>query len=290
MSAGMTVTPALAEEATPEAAAPAETVAVDAPTFYANSHDVKAVVMNIGAAQDSVNVTWYGSTPTGGMLKYGVQGGEMTTLQAAVAPTSSEGWYKNTVTLTGLQSNTTYEYAVSADKDEAHYGETKTYTTQTFGKDEPYTFLVFGDPQIGCSGSIDDDNGGWTNTLNHALAKAPNANFLFSMGDQINAYYKYDTSNLSQVEEESQSKTSFLSRVSHEISTPMNGIIGVLTLARWILPHCSAELASFCASAAGKRENEGVPETPKIQPVSAKAEAILCLRNMRYFRCFELHR
>ena len=202
MSAGMTVTPALAEEATPEAAAPAETVAVDAPTFYANSHDVKAVVMNIGAAQDSVNVTWYGSTPTGGMLKYGVQGGEMTTLQAAVAPTSSEGWYKNTVTLTGLQSNTTYEYAVSADKDEAHYGETKTYTTQTFGKDEPYTFLVFGDPQIGCSGSIDDDNGGWTNTLSHALAKAPNANFLFSMGDQINAYYKYDTSNLSQVEEE----------------------------------------------------------------------------------------
>lgn len=202
MSAGMTVTPVLAEEATPEAVAPAETVAVDAPTFYANSHDVKAVVMNIGAAQDSVNVTWYGSTPTGGMLKYGVQGGEMTTLQAAVAPTSSEGWYKNTVTLTGLQSNTTYEYAVSADKDEAHYGETKTYTTQTFGKDEPYTFLVFGDPQIGCSGSIDDDNGGWTNTLNHALAKAPNANFLFSMGDQINAYYKYDTSNLSQVEEE----------------------------------------------------------------------------------------
>lgn len=33
MSAGMTVTPVLAEEATPEAAAPAETVAVDAPTF-----------------------------------------------------------------------------------------------------------------------------------------------------------------------------------------------------------------------------------------------------------------
>lgn len=51
---------------------------------------------------------------------------------------------------------------------------------------------------------------------------------------------------------------------------------------------CSAELASFCASAAGKRENEGVPETPKIQ--FCKAEAILCLRNMRYFRCFELHR
>ena len=44
MSAGMTVTPALAESH-PEAAAPAEAVAV-VPTFYANSHDVKAVVMN----------------------------------------------------------------------------------------------------------------------------------------------------------------------------------------------------------------------------------------------------
>lgn len=36
---------------------------------------------------------------------------------------------------------------------------------------------------------------------------------------------------LNEVEEESQSKTSFLSRMSHEIRTPMNGIIGMLTLA-----------------------------------------------------------
>lgn len=59
--------------------------------------------------------------------------------------------------------------------------------------------------------------------------------------DQIERYENC----LSQVEEESQSKTSLLSRVSHEIRTPMNGIIGMLTLARWILPHCSAALASF---------------------------------------------
>lgn len=46
--------------------------------------------------------------------------------------------------------------------------------------------------------------------------------------DQIERYENC----LSQVEEESQSKTSFLSRVSHEIRTPMNGIIGMLTLAQ----------------------------------------------------------
>ena len=35
---------------------------------------------------------------------------------------------------------------------------------------------------------------------------------------------------LNQAEEESQSKTTYLSRMSHEIRTPMNGIIGMLTL------------------------------------------------------------
>lgn len=36
---------------------------------------------------------------------------------------------------------------------------------------------------------------------------------------------------ISKLEEESQSKTTFLSRMSHEIRTPMNGIIGMVTLA-----------------------------------------------------------
>ena len=137
-SAGMIITLALAEEATPKPLPRRETVAADALTFTPTAM-MKAVVMNIGAAQDSVNVTWYGSTFTGGSAEIRRQGGD--DHSQAAGPTSSEGWYKNTVTLTGLQSNTTYEYAVSADKDEAHYGETKPSTTQTFGKDEPYTFL-----------------------------------------------------------------------------------------------------------------------------------------------------
>ena len=45
--------------------------------------------------------------------------------------------------------------------------------------------------------------------------------------EQIDEYER----KLAQVEEVSQSKTTFLSRMSHEIRTPMNGIIGMLTLA-----------------------------------------------------------
>lgn len=44
---------------------------------------------------------------------------------------------------------------------------------------------------------------------------------------QITGYEK----RLERLEEESRSKTTFLSRMSHEIRTPMNGIIGMLTLA-----------------------------------------------------------
>lgn len=49
--------------------------------------------------------------------------------------------------------------------------------------------------------------------------------------------------------------------VEDERLSAKSGMNGHLQ-SRWILPHCSAALASFCASAAGKRESEGVPETP----------------------------
>lgn len=48
------------------------------------------------------------------------------------------------------------------------------------------------------------------------------------MHKQMEAYEK----ELEQVEEASQSKTSFLYQMSHEIRTPMNGIMGMLTLAK----------------------------------------------------------
>ena len=221
MSASVLATPALAEDTTPETAdaavsavdggqaqAPDAVEATDAmgdaseDTVNAYTYDVKDTVINIGASQDSVTVTWYGSNPTGGLLRYGVQGGEMNTVTANVAPTSQDGWYKNYVTLTGLAATTTYEYAVSADQDAAHYQEAKTFTTKAFGDAVDYSFLLFGDPQIGSSGNNEKDTAGWLNTLAHATAKFPNINFLFSMGDQINAYYNYDQSNLAKVEAE----------------------------------------------------------------------------------------
>ena len=74
-------------------------------------------------------------------------------------------------------------------------------------------------------------NGEWVRV---DLSRAPDGTYdLFSFRgvtasyEQIAQYEK----RLVKAEEESQSKTTFLSRMSHEIRTPMNGIIGMLQLA-----------------------------------------------------------
>ena len=62
---------------------------------------------------------------------------------------------------------------------------------------------------------------------------------------------------LQDVEDASQSKTTFLSRMSHEIRTPMNGIIGMLTLAKSRLPRADAAgIPIFALSADAFVEDE----------------------------------
>lgn len=74
-------------------------------------------------------------------------------------------------------------------------------------------------------------NGRWVRFIAH---RSRNDNYDLIFGRDITREHQRledDKTKLMQVEEASQSKTTFLSRMSHEIRTPMNGIIGMLTLA-----------------------------------------------------------
>lgn len=74
-------------------------------------------------------------------------------------------------------------------------------------------------------------NGRWVRFIAH---RSRNDNYDLIFGRDITHEHQRleeDKTKLMQVEEASQSKTTFLSRMSHEIRTPMNGIIGMLTLA-----------------------------------------------------------
>ena len=74
-------------------------------------------------------------------------------------------------------------------------------------------------------------NGRWVRFTAH---RSRNDNYDLIFGRDITHEHQRledDRTRLMQVEEASQSKTTFLSRMSHEIRTPMNGIIGMLALA-----------------------------------------------------------
>lgn len=74
-------------------------------------------------------------------------------------------------------------------------------------------------------------NGRWVRFIAH---RSQNDNYDLIFGRDITHEHQRledDRTKLMQVEEASQSKTTFLSRMSHEIRTPMNGIIGMLALA-----------------------------------------------------------
>ena len=73
--------------------------------------------------------------------------------------------------------------------------------------------------------------GRWVRFIAH---RSRNDNYDLIFGRDITHEHQRledDKTKLMQVEEASQSKTTFLSRMSHEIRTPMNGIIGMLALA-----------------------------------------------------------
>ena len=74
-------------------------------------------------------------------------------------------------------------------------------------------------------------NGRWVRFIAH---RSRNDNYDLIFGRDITHEHQRleeDKTRLMQVEEASQSKTTFLSRMSHELRTPMNGIIGMLALA-----------------------------------------------------------
>lgn len=79
-------------------------------------------------------------------------------------------------------------------------------------------------------------NGRWVRFIAH---RSRNDNYDLIFGRDITHEHQRledDKTKLMQVEEASQSKTTFLSRMSHEIRTPMNGIIGMLTLMKGKIP------------------------------------------------------
>lgn len=112
------------------------------------------------------------------------------------------GYKSNKVTVTRLESNSTYYYSYGTD---GNWSNPVVYKTQSTDK---FEFILIGDPQIGSSSknvasneleaqgqdkATRNDTFNWNNTLKKALEKSPNASFILSVGDQIQSRDKKAT-------------------------------------------------------------------------------------------------
>ena len=168
---------------------------VDTFTLHKNAEskelNVEDLVVNIGAKEDTVTVSWYDQNDTEETLTF--DGKEYKATSTAV---DKKGYYVHRAEVTGLKEKTDYTYTIACgDKTSKEYS----YHTGSFG--DSFTFAAVGDPQLYAK-SLDSNIEGWTKTVNEVLSDGTDYSFLYSMGDQINEYYAQDGSNVDKVESE----------------------------------------------------------------------------------------
>jgi len=151
---------------------------------------VTDLVLNIGANESQRNFAWYSNSGATEQVqvakKADATGTDFPAAKAASfvaenGDTTQGGGFKyQHAAATGLVENTTYLYRVGSA---AGWSATKEFSTQSFDGD--YSFLLVGDPQIGASGNVANDQAGWTATMNSAEKAFPKTEFIFSAGDQV---------------------------------------------------------------------------------------------------------
>lgn len=169
------------------------TLSAQAPDYSDLKFEQDTVALSVGADETEMNFTWYASSEEAGAITYAPEADlvdgqlpkDADTATAAATASNRGGYYSNQVTLTGLNPDTTYAYQLTNTKgDEVVTSHIATFTT---GGGETTRFLFVGDPQLGSSGNLTSDTTGWDTTLNKAAAMFPQATFLLSAGDQVDA-------------------------------------------------------------------------------------------------------
>jgi hypothetical protein len=153
---------------------------------------VNNVVVGVGASETQRTFTWFSNSANANKLQasykalwsggaFPSQPGTYVEATAVQGAASVSGMYSYRVTVPGIESGQHYIYRVGNDD---AWSDVYELSTQTFGDGE-FSFLFAGDPQIGSSGNVTSDTAGWTTTLGKTAAWFPNADFLVSLGDQV---------------------------------------------------------------------------------------------------------
>jgi len=152
--------------------------------------EITDIVLGVGATEAERNLAWYSDidVPQTAQLakaaevQDGVFPETAVTVETSAGGQATSGEYFRSAALSGLEPNTEYAYRVGSD--ETGWSAASTFRTQDFDGD--FEFLFFGDPQVGASGNLASDEAGWIDTMNIATQTYPDAELLFSAGDQVN--------------------------------------------------------------------------------------------------------
>ncbi len=150
------------------------------------------LVLTVGSDETERNLAWYtDTTVTEQQARFApsvdlVEGAlpPNATVVDATRGTGAEttsGEYNWFASFEDLAADTQYAYQVGSET--TGWSEVIPFTTHA--ADGQFDFLFFGDPQIGSSGDPVSDTAGWQSTLDLAQATYPNAELLFSAGDQV---------------------------------------------------------------------------------------------------------
>ncbi|GAB7044062.1 MULTISPECIES: fibronectin type III domain-containing protein [Catenuloplanes] len=159
------------------------------PVFAADAATLSGIILGVGADETQRIVTWYSSADTSQSIQLTptarVKDGEFPADASSIAAigganVAASGGFNRHATITGLAEHTAYSYRVGAA---GNWSPTYSFKTQDFEGD--YDFLFYGDPQIGASGNLANDQAGWADTMKVSLAANPDAELLVSGGDQV---------------------------------------------------------------------------------------------------------
>ncbi|MGY5050721.1 fibronectin type III domain-containing protein [Streptomyces sp. 900105755] len=159
------------------------------PAGAADGATLSGIVLGVGSNESQRTVTWYSATdtaqkvqvvPTAQLVNGEFPAGAATFDALGAANIASSGGFNRHATITGLKENTAYSYRVGS---EGNWSSAYSFKTQDFEGD--YDFLFYGDPQIGSSGDLAQDQAGWQDTVDVSLKANPDAELLVSGGDQV---------------------------------------------------------------------------------------------------------
>ncbi|SDZ17583.1 Cadherin-like beta sandwich domain-containing protein [Evansella caseinilytica] len=164
--------------------------AITAASADVSDYTISGIAITPGRNESEINFAWY--SPRGPDVSV-VQFAKKSDMTGDVFPVDQattfigtvadavEGLAANKVTVTGLLPSQQYVYRLG-DGNDQHWSPVYDFNTQS--TNDGYSFLMYGDPQIG-AGNVSSDTEGWTNTVNKSLTRYPDVNFLVSVGDQV---------------------------------------------------------------------------------------------------------